>query len=213
MKYIISSLLFIILVYGFVTADELPENKKKISYGFEVTNMESFPDYIFLAYPVNTSGGVTYIQCKQLLTGKTVYLPCKFGPAPNIYAINKDLYNPEIFKVKDNNSDKFLDSLFENNKDFIPSLKISCTGYAEKSAPYSEIKDQLKIESITADTMIIKLEKTLFMDNKGKVIDESKGGLLDDLNGRNGNNYFYYSLPFISLVLIVSIVIIRKMKK
>lgn len=46
---------------SFIKADLLPEGKKKISYGFEVTNVDSFPEYTFLAFPVNQSNGVPYL--------------------------------------------------------------------------------------------------------------------------------------------------------
>lgn len=204
-------MLFLFSAFSFVYTDEIPEDKKKISYSFEITNTDAFQDYVILAYPVNISSGVPMITYYEMKQGRPLDLPCKFGPEPRIYAIKKELYNPEYFKVNDDDFGKKLDSLFALNRDLIPSSGISCTGYADKNARYDGIKDQLKIESVKPDTMIISLEKTLFIDRKGKVIDESKGEINKPENEKS--KYLYYSIPFISLVFIVTLVVIRKMKK
>jgi len=213
MKTAVKLLFMLFFVFGICIADEIQEDKKKISFSFEVINIDSFPDYVFLAYPVNTSGGTPHIECIQLIQDKPVNLPCKFGPAPNLYAIKKELFNPDNFKITQENTSKVLDSLFANNKNLVTSVKISCIGYADKNAPYSGLKDQYKIESITADTMIINLEKTIKTDKNGKIIDESKGNLMIDPNETGPAKYVYFSLPLLSLVLIVTILMVRKMKK
>ncbi len=63
---IIKMIFFIVIFSGAMTkADILTEGKKKISYSFEVTNIDSFPSYTFLAYPVNQSNSVPFIKQKS----------------------------------------------------------------------------------------------------------------------------------------------------
>lgn len=51
---ILKIVIFILFVHSvFIYADLIPDNKKKISYSFQVTNIDSYPDYTFIAYPVN----------------------------------------------------------------------------------------------------------------------------------------------------------------
>jgi hypothetical protein len=194
-----------------VISDILPDGKKKISFSFELTNTDSFSDYVFLAYPVNTSPGAPYIECLQVTAGKPVYLPCKYGPSPRIYAINKDFYNADDYKHENNT--QMMDSLFVNNKNLIPSLNISCYGYADKNAPFNSVLESYKIISVSKDTMIINHEKTLKKDGYNNIIDESKGDLVDTPGSRSITRYIYYALPLIAAIFIVSLILIRRMKK
>jgi len=210
-RKVIFSILFAAAITNLVFSDILPENKKKISFSFEVINIDSFGDYIFLAYPVNISDGAIFIVCLTISSGEPIYLPCKYDLPPRIYAIKKDFYNPDDYKYGIDR--KKLDSLFANNKNHIPSIRISCSGLADKNASYNTVLDSYKIESITADTMIIILDKTVKKDKNGNIIDEFKGDVVGIPGGKSFTNYIYYAIPFAAIILIVTIVVIRKMKK
>ena len=81
---------------SFIKADLLPEGKKKISYSFEMTNIDSYPDYTFIAYPVNFSNGVPDIHAVKLSSGKDLNISCKFG-SPKIYAVKNTAFNSQYF--------------------------------------------------------------------------------------------------------------------
>jgi hypothetical protein len=191
--------------------DILPENKKKISYSFEVINTGDFADYVFLAYPVNISAGAPDIVCKQVTAGNPVYLPCKFGGNPKIYALKKELYNPEDYA--ESTEKKNIDSIFRNNKNLIPSVNISCTGYADKNAAYNSIIESYKIESIAADTMFIIPDKTIYRDKEGKIIEGIKGDVVGTPGGKGFLKILFYSLPLFAVVIIALIIFIRKTRR
>ncbi len=215
--------LLIFLIVSFclssISADVLQEGKKKISFSFEVTNIDSYPDYIFLAYPVNQSNGRPMIECETVKNSKPIHLACRYG-VPVIYAIKKDLFNPEDINVSGINDDqereKKLTAYFTDNKNLIPSVKVTCSSLVDKEERYSAIQRQYKIESVKSDTMLITTEKILYKNSSGDIIDEKtpgeKGDALSPVDVA-GKNFLYYALPAIALVAIVSIVLIRRMKK
>lgn len=209
-KNVFFSVLLIIFLASRIFPDILPENKKKISFSFDITNTESFADYVFLAYPVNTSQGAPHIECIIITAGKPVYLPCKFGPAPRIYALRKELFNPEDYR--EGAEQEKPDSIFNTNKNLIPSVTISCYGYADKNAPYNSVLESYRIESITADTMIIIPGKTEYKDKDGNIIKGIKGDVVGVPAGKGMLKLLFYSLPLFAVVIIAIIIFIRKSK-
>ncbi|HMT12031.1 MAG TPA: hypothetical protein PKA39_10465, partial [Ignavibacteria bacterium] len=79
-------LLFIVLLTGIgsASADLLPEGKKKVSYNFRIENINSYPDYSFLVYPVNTSNGIPVIHSFFIKDSSWIDIFCKFG-SPALY--------------------------------------------------------------------------------------------------------------------------------
>lgn len=67
---------------AYIKADLLPEVKKKISYGFEGTNIDSFP--------VNQSNGKPNITLDILISNKALHLIYRFS-APVIVAVKNNI--------------------------------------------------------------------------------------------------------------------------
>jgi len=206
------------LTFGSILADVLPDGKKKVSFSFEVTNIDSYPGYVFLAYPVNTSGGRPMFEYVALKNSNAVGMECRFG-TPVIYAIKGELFNAEDLSTAglttEEEKDKKLAAYFKENKNLIHSINVSCNNYVDKDEKYSSMTRQYKISSITADTMVINTEKVLYKDGSGNVIDEKVPGEKGDVvtPAKNSLSLLYLALPVIALVAIVSVVLIRKMKK
>lgn len=214
--------LFLIASFAFssgsIFADVLPEGKKKVSYSFEVTNVDAYGDYMLIAYPVNTSGGKPELEAVILQNSKPVRMECRFG-VPTIYAIKKDKFNAADIDVKgitdDNERDKKLGEYFNTNKDLIPSVTVSCNNYVDKDEKYSKILRQYKVEMISADTMKMATEKILYQDKDGKTIEEKGPGEKSDVVDpvKSSASLLYYAIPIVALIAIASIVLIRRMKK
>lgn len=215
-------LIFILLIIlsSLIRADLLPDGKKKISYSFEVTNLDSFPGYTFVAFPINNSNGIPMIFASVLNSGKNMDLSCKFG-APVIYAVKNEDFDISKFDSLNQNSDNNIRSSqlneYMNKGKFIPSLKIICSSFADRDAKYYYVQELFRIESIETDTMIIRSTKTLYKDTQKNIIDakDSKSGVKDDIvsPSEKYSSYLLILIPVLALIAIVSIVLIRKMKK
>ncbi len=215
--------LLIILLFVFsilIKADVIPEGKKKISYGFEVSNIDSFPGYTFIAFPVNQSNGVPDITANILNSNKALHLACRFG-APVIYAVKNENFDRTYFDSLNNLRDdkdreKLLKDLFLDKK-FIPSIKITCNSYVDKDEKYDVIQENFKIESIRSDTMLIKSQKILYKDRNNNILDakDSHMKAKDDLVSptQKFSSYLLIIIPVLALISIVTIILIRKMKK
>lgn len=220
MNNIIIAILVLFIFSSAVNADLLPEGKKRISYSFEVTNVDSFPGYTFVAYPINTSNGVPMIFAIVLKSSKNIELPCKFG-SPVIYAVKNEDFNGVKFdslnQISDNNIRSAQLNEFMINGKFIPSLKINCSSFADRDAKYYYVQELFRVESIDTDTMIIRSTKTLYKDTQKNIIDakDSKSGVRDDIvsPAEKYSSYLLILIPVLALIAIVSIVLIRKMKK
>ncbi|MBZ0202559.1 MAG: hypothetical protein K8I03_06040 [Ignavibacteria bacterium] len=219
MKYL---MLFFAILSSFQSSrsDLLPEGKKKISFSFVITNIGDYPEYVFLAYPVNQSRGRPMIEFTKLEHGKATGLACRYGN-PVIYAIKKDLFNPadlDISGIEDEKSQlKKLDSFFTGNNNLIPSLKITCSSLADRDAKYHYVQDEYQIQSIKTDTMIIDRGETIYKDRSGNKINSEEsplkpeGDLLPPTKKYTG--YLYFALPVLAIIAVVSLVVIKKMKK
>lgn len=220
MNNIIIAILLLFVLGSAVKADLLPDGKKKITNSFEVTNIDSFPGYTFVAFPINISNGVPMIYAGVLNSGKSMELTCKFG-VPVIYAIKNEDFNSVKFdslnQINDNNTRSAQLTEFVNKGKFIPSLKITCSSYADKEAKYYYVQELFRVESIETDTMIIRSTKTLYKDTQKNIIDakDSKGVIKDDIvsPSEKYGSYLLIIIPVLALIAIVSIVLIRKMKK
>ena len=215
---IVIVLLFVLS--SIVKADLLQEGKKRISYSFELTNIDSYPDYTFIAYPVNFSNGAPDIHAVKLSSGKDLNISCKFG-SPKLYAVKNTAFNSQYFDSLESITDNAqrngkLKSFIEGNKDFIPASAISCSNFADKDAKYYYVQDQFTIESIKTDSVVINT-KTLYKDPDKNVIDakDFRMKAMDDIvsPSEKYSSYLLIIIPVLALVLIVTIVLIRKMKK
>ncbi|MEO8512953.1 MAG: hypothetical protein ABI543_05310 [Ignavibacteria bacterium] len=216
--------LTIILLFvfaSFIKADVIQEGKKKIYYSFEVLNIDSYPDYTFIAYPVNFSNGVPDIHAVKLTPGEDLGISCKFG-SPEIYAVKNTEFNSIYFDSLNSITDDVqrtskLKSLISGNKIYIPSLKVSCSNYADRDVKYNYVQEQFSIESIKPDTMIINSKKTIYKDQNKNIIDakDSKMRTREDLVSPSSDKsgYLLIIIPILALISIVTIILVRKMKK
>ncbi|MBL8015735.1 MAG: hypothetical protein JNK43_00570 [Ignavibacteria bacterium] len=217
-------LLFLILLAGFGSAhaDLLPEGKKKVSYNFRIENINSYPDYSFLVYPENVSNGIPFLHSFFVKDSAWIDIFCKYG-TPALYIIRNSDLNKAILDsinlIEDNKTRaNALREFFDSNTSLMTrSASINCTSYVERDAKYDVIQDELKIEKASGDSLVIRNSKTIYRDKHGNILEakDSKSGVRDDVvtPASNYTGYLLVILPVLALILIVSIVLIRKMKK
>src|SRR5215469_7652931 len=69
-----------------VRADVLLPNQKAISYCFQLTGMDAYPDYVFLAYFSRATGGHTTINSGQCVSFYKLAVPMIFAMRKSDYA-------------------------------------------------------------------------------------------------------------------------------
>ncbi len=222
MNRIVLSLIVLLAGYGTASADVLPDGKKKVSYNFRIENIDSYPDYSFLVYPVNVSNGIPVLHSYFVKDSSWIDIFCKFG-SPALYIIRKSDLNKSaldsINSIEDNNTRaNALREFFDSNKSLMTrSASINCISYVERDAKYDVIQDELKIEKASGDSLAINTSKTFYKDKYGNILEakDSKSGVRDDVvtPAASYTGYLLIILPILALVLIVSIILIRKMKK
>lgn len=222
MNRIVIFLIVLLAGYGTASADVLPDGKKKVSYNFRIENIDSYPDYSFLVYPVNVSNGIPVLHSYFVKDSSWIDIFCKFG-SPALYIIkNSDLNKSaldSINSIGDNNTRaNALREFFDSKKSLMTrSASINCTSYVERDAKYDVIQDELKIEKASGDSLVINNSKTFYKDKYGNILEakDSKSGVRDDVvtPAASYTGYLLIILPILALVLIVSIILIRKMKK
>ncbi|MBN8584809.1 MAG: hypothetical protein J0M37_06895 [Ignavibacteria bacterium] len=220
MNNLIIAILALFIFSSAVNADLLPEGKKKIQYSFSVTNTDSFPGYTFIAFPINSSNGRPMIFASVINKDINISLSCRFG-VPVLYAVKTVDFDQRKFdslNLLDNDDirAKELESFILSSK-FIPSIKIVCSSYADKDAGYYYVEELFRIEKIDTDTMNVRSVKTIYKDKNNNIIDakDSKSNIKDDIvsPAEKYSPYLFIIIPVLALIAVVSILLIRKMKK
>jgi hypothetical protein len=231
MKVRILFLLLFLCSLSSITADELPLNKKNISYSFEFTNLDNFAEYVFIAYPINYSSGVPMLDYKVLGQDTAVGFPCKFG-GPSVYAVKRSEFNPaDIYgsDVKDQNEKhRLMKAYFETNRNLIKGGEIECSSLVDSRSKAARRLDKYSVKSVSKDSLVIEPKKTIYYDRDNKVIEEQEHGSIDSKSPATNTlsvrddvvnvkkqtmNYLIFVIPAIALAGIITIVVLRRKKK
>jgi len=209
-------LILLFVIAGTSYSDILPAGKKKISYFFDISGIDKFQDYVFLAYPVNQSDGNPLNKCVILENSKPVFLSCKYN-SPAIYAIKKDLFNSEDIVSGNNHwgtKNEKLDSFF-TNINFVKTKVIGCYTFVDKDAEFDRVTVYYSVNSVDTDSLRIKKEKTIRALDNDRVIDEiiEESSIINGSENGNTAGYIYFSLPFLSLIAIMTYIAVQKMNK
>jgi hypothetical protein len=121
-----------------VSADILMPNQKQLNYCFEVTGMDTYPDYVFLAYFSRATGGHTTVDTGQCVSFYKL-------AAPMLYAMRKSLY-----ATNQPPSDRQAEmTYFTTNPNLIRSdIGIHNPGAVGKSDPVDGIVDVFHVASL-----------------------------------------------------------------
>lgn len=215
---IFTSLLFIFSAS--LLADLLPEGKKRIDYSFELTNINSYPDYTFIAYPFNNSNGAPDIIALIIKDGSNINPSCKYG-SPKILAVKTADFDKELFdsinSINESNIRNIKLEKFFSSEKFISSKNVQCEAYANRDAKYYYINEQYSIENISSELLAIKSKKIIYKDKNKNIIDaeDSKSFSKDDVvsPASEVSSYLIIIIPILALIALITVLVIRKMKK
>jgi hypothetical protein len=200
-------------------ADVLPEGKKPVRYSFELTNIDSYSGYTYIAFPVNNSNGAPNITAEVLSQGLSISPSCKYS-TPQFYAVKNEDFNKALFdslnSIKESSFRSVKLKEFITSGKFIPSIQIQCEAFADRDAKYYYIHEQFKVESMTGGTVVIKSQKIIYKDGNNNVIDaKDSKSMKDDVVTPKAEvgSYILIIIPVLALVALVSVFVIRKMRK
>jgi hypothetical protein len=163
-----------------VRADILLPNQKLQSYCFEVTGMDAYPDYVFLAYFSRATGGHATID-----TGKCVSF-YKLA-SPMIYAIRKTAYAANQ-PPSDRQAEQ---TYFMTNPNLLRSdIAIRHPGNVDKSDPVDDIVDVFHVASVddTKLNVVPESVRYTFTDGKKETVPWTSGERPAPSRSQSGSN-------------------------
>ncbi len=193
-----------------VRADVLLPNQKAINYCFELTGMDAYPDYVFLAYFSRATGGHTTIDSGQCVSFYKLAIPM-------LYAMRKSLYatNPV---PSDRQGET---TYFTTNPNLIRSdIVIHHPGAVDKSNPVDGIVDVFHVASLDDRTLNVVPQNVryTFADGKTEMVPwtsgdrpaPSRSGAVVTSGGANGGKIrllLAILIPLGALIVIVGIIV------
>lgn len=193
-----------------VSADIIPTGYKGVGYCFEISNIENYLDYTFIAYFQEPMGGhkvITKDECVSFY---------KFSN-PTIYAIkNSDFNEADIGSEYENEK-----TYFSSNPNLLSSdIEIKSISTIPDNDPRNKIVDVLEITSLSENNFALA---------KSKVVYTYTDGTTEEKTYTNQNTrpeasrqpilpwwfakLWYIIIPLIAVLIFVAILLIRKFRK
>ncbi|MCK5019206.1 MAG: hypothetical protein KAS32_19255 [Candidatus Peribacteraceae bacterium] len=191
--------LFFSLASQNASADLLVEGYKSVGYCFEISNIDDYPDYIFLLVPTIMGGNQIIVddQCMHFYK----------HASPKIYAVEKTTFNQEE-----------LESF--NEKNSIPSdIVIRSVGQVIDTDPTNRVKDVMEIISLTSEKLEIHKSKTVYTYEDGTIEEQNyvSQNTRPPASRKPLIPLSYTGLtiavPLLAIILIVIIVAVRKFRR
>lgn len=227
-------LLLPIRVFG----DLSPYLTRAVDYCFKISNTEDYPEYVFLQYSKKSiqwcqqcywNGGHIVINTDDCITsvGKE--------DSSTVYAIKKEYYNESDISSDIEKKKKY----FETNDKLIPSNIIIKPVYFvdtligdSKKSDTKKIVDVLRIANLNDNNFELKKEKRIYIQSNGRekwfddfihnedesISYENKSLSIDkksekDLVSSQALLNFWYIIPLLAVMLMITIFLLRKFKK
>ncbi len=209
----------IIILLGFVSvllpsvvlADVIfpgPNLYKSVGYCFEISNIDDYPDYTFIAHPLAVGTGHKIIKQGDCIS---FY---KFS-RPTVYAIKNTDFDKNSIGTGYENEKNY----FETNTKLIPSgIEISSIGYIDSNNPLKSAVDVFSIVSLTDNGLEIEKSKVIYTYTDGTT--EEKAYLHDTRPEPSRKlfvpswftEFWYIILPILAAIVIVIILLLRRRK-
>jgi len=213
-RLIVSLVLMIgLLIPVAAMADILPPGQKGVSSCFSITNLESFPDYVFLVFDGEPMGGFSVMKSNTDCRG--FY---KFS-SPSMFAIAKDKFDPAEIGDTLTAQQKYITT----NPNLIPAINGIPMG--PSSLPVSDPRDKvvnlLIIQEIKDDavggqliTAQNKIQYT-YEDGTTETIDyepqnEKPRPAISKFMSTYGQKIWYIVLPLFALFVIAAVLLRKK---
>lgn len=180
------------------SADVMTPGTKYIDWCYEVSNVNDYPDYVFIYNDERVSG-------HGIINDGDCFNFYKLG-LTSIYAIKKSDFNEGEL-----NREYFS----ENNTKLIRSnLQVSAFGSVKSSDPLEKAVVTLKVNSLSGDNLEIQKDKITYTYKDGT----SEVKVFSDQNinpepSKKAFQYWYIIVPVVAIILISAILLFRRMKK
>jgi len=182
-------------------ADVIEPGMKNINYNYKISNIDDYPEYIFLAHGV-PSPSLEIITSKEFSFYKLSTV--------SIYAVKKSDLNEEELKNMDD-----LQNFFNNNSKLISSdIKLDGSyGNIGMDNPLDNVLLELEITSINDNKMNIKKSKVIYTYSDGSTQEE----LIENQDvlpepSKNSISNIYFLIPVLAITAIGIIFISRKLR-
>jgi hypothetical protein len=211
MKAGIAILITILFFFAFnlqaVDADVIEPGKKVVSYYYQISNITSYPDYIFL---IHGSPSPSY----QVLNSSDFSF-YKFSTV-SIYAVRKSDFNQTELENMDSSQ---IDSYFKNNSQVIPSNIVLKSIYGTYSSTNSLEKVLVVMEIVSLNSTHLELKKSLakFFYSDGTVKeayfqDQNTTPPPPDKTSGWSENWWFIALPLAALTSIIIVILLNRKK-
>jgi len=209
--FIVYGLVFLLVLgtVASVSADILMPGQKSTSFSYEITNMDQYPDFVFLLF----GGPLGNVQLLQSGQSFTFY---KFAQ-PSVYAILESKYNASILQMNDTEQQLF----FENNPDLVPSALVLTAVYTTvpEESPLKSSKVILTIAALNSSHFDLQKTKIIFTYTDGSTEEQafaSPDVLPSPSRSTLGlswaNSLWYIVLPGMAVCGIVYVAVKRRQK-
>src|SRR3989338_5170271 len=182
MRLLILSLLVLIVLPSLAFADVITPGEKQIDFCYNITNIDKYPDYVFLIHDTETSGFTDEI------TPGECFSFYKFGK-PWIFAVKKSDYVEEEARG---------DEFFESEKSIPSGFQLSGRGSTSIFDPLEKVTTLLEIVSLDDKKLEIKKLKEINTYTGGISVDESDKP--DENFLLNFSNIWYIVLPVVAII-------------
>jgi len=209
-KLIILFGLILLVVPSLVSADIIPVGYKGVGYCFEVSNIEDYQDYTFIAYFQEPMGGHKVIAEDDCVS---FY---KFSN-PTIYAIKNSDFNEEDIGSEYENEKSY----FNSNLNLLSSdIEIKSISTIPENDPRNKIIDVLEITSLSENNFALTKSKVVYTYTDTTTEEKT----YTDQNVRPEASrqpilpwwfakLWYIIIPLIAVLIFVAILLIRKFRK
>lgn len=198
--------LYIVIFTAFTPAafaDVIEPGMKNINYNYKISNIDDYPEYIFLAHGV-PSPSLEIITSKEFSFYKL--------SAVSIYAVKKSDLNEEELN---NMNDLELQNFFNNNSKLISSdIQFDGSyGNVGMDNPLDNVLLELEITSINDNKMNIKKSKVIYTYSDGSTQEEliKNQDVLPEPS-KNSISNIYFLIPVLAITAIGIIFISRKLR-
>lgn len=205
MPFILVLIIILIGTLSLVSADVIEPGKKTISYDYQVSNIQDYPDYVFILH------GIPNPELEIINTSSFSFYKLS---TVRIYALTKNDYNQvQLEKMNDTQLEEFL-----NNDSRVSRSPMELKGTYDTISdtdPLESVLMVIKIKSIKGNQLELLKEKLVYTYNNGQTEEKPFTNQnqipAPPKNQESIYSYvLYFLLPILALIVIIIIIWKRK---
>ncbi len=200
--------LILLVCSSSVSADIVPLGYKYVSYCFEISNIDDFPDYTFIASPVFVNSEYKVIKKNECVG---FYKLC----SPRVYAIkNSNFYrlqqDMQMRRTRSNMSEyeKYMKSFLQSSNATPSNIKIYSQDQVFFLSPLDKIVEVFRIKNLTDSKLELIKSKVIYTYTDGNT--EEKAYISQNIRPRPSRQSI---LPLVLTIIIEFIILFIFIKK